>query len=337
VKGNDQAFASVVVPTRDRPELLRACLRSISESAYPAARLEVLVVDDGSAAGEVVRDVVSAAKGGIETVLLQSWVRGPAAARNAAARRARGEVLAFTDDDCCVHRDWLARLVAAVQETAGGAAGGRTRNGLPDNRWATTSQRIVDLVYAHFNADAADPQFLATNNLAVSAEAFRAAGGFDERYPLAGGEDRAFCRMWRSRGLRLRYEPRALVEHTHVLTLPTFLRQHFNYGRGAFRFHRDAAVEHDSQLRKSLAFHAAVPRLLGSVVPAGPGRARELAATVAGLVLWETANAAGVAREAFSPRRDPRGGRAGGRDAGQVVEDVEGETNRRSGKTLPSE
>jgi GT2 family glycosyltransferase len=331
---------SVIVPTRGRPEQLRACLESLCGSDYDRSSLEIVVVDDGGRQQRAVEAAVSSVEGRVRVVLLRTEGLGPAAARNVGAQRAGGTLLAFTDDDCRVESDWLALLADAVGRSDGGAAGGRTLNGLPDNRWAVTSQRIVDLVYAHYNEAASDAEFLATNNLAVPADAFQELGGFDERYALPGGEDRAFCLRWRASGRVLLYEPRALVEHAHPLTLAGFLRQHFAYGRGAYRFHRDAR-----QVRESAAFHAALPRLLAAGVPAGPRRTRELTATVGGLVLWEAGNAAGVAYEAVasafgrakSPGRNARGGRAGGGNTGHVMEDVEADTDGGSADALASE
>ena len=304
-----------------------------------------MVNDGGLQEERSVEAAVRAVQERVEVLLLRTDGLGPAAARNLGVRHAGGTVLAFTDDDCTVHPEWLALLAAAVERADGGAAGGRTLNGRPNDRWAATSQRIVDLVYAHYNEPTRGAEFLATNNLAAPAEAFRELGGFDERYVLPGGEDRAFCRRWRASGRALIHEPRALVEHSHPMTLPGFLRQHFAYGRGAYRFHRNAALEGDSQLRETFAFHAAVPRLLAAMVPAGSGRAREVTATAGGLVLWEAANAAGVACEAVSsalgraepPGRDARRGRAGGGNPGQVVEDVEAQTGGRSAEALAQE
>jgi GT2 family glycosyltransferase len=305
---------SVVVPTRGRPELLGACLASIAGSRYPLERLEAVVADDSGSADGTVAEVVAASRGGLEVQLVETARRGPAAARNAAAKHAGGTVLAFTDDDCLVHSDWLARLVAAAQ--GGATAGGRTINGLPDNRWAAMSQQIVDLVYAHSNRDPGDPQFLGTNNLAVGSDVFREAGGFDESYLHAGGEDRAFCRKWRALGLPLRYEPRALVEHKHALTLQTFLRQHFDYGRGSYRFHSDAAREGDGRVREALRFQASAPRLLLAEA-ARDGGATGVAGTASRFVMWQAANAAGMAWEAaLSALGDGRERLPGARSSG---------------------
>ena len=291
---------SVIVPTRGRAEQLRACLESICRSAYDSARLEIVVVNDGGLQKRAVEAAVSSAGEGTDVALLQTEGLGPAAARNVGARHAGGTVLAFTDDDCRVRPDWLALLTDAVGRSDEGAAGGRTVNGLPDDRWAATSQRIVDLVYAHYN-EAGEAEFLATNNLAVPADVFRALGGFDERYGV-GGEDRAFCRRWRASGRALVYERRAVVEHAHHLTLGGFLRQHFAYGRGAYRFHRDAGIGRDWQVARAFAFHTSLPRLLRQTNPEGAGRRRVFVETAVRLALWEVTNAAGMVWEAAAGR-----------------------------------
>lgn len=51
-------------------------------------------------------------------------------------------------------------------------------------------------------------------------------------------EDREFCERWLRHGFRMTYAPEALIYHAHRLTCHSLCRQQFNYGRGAFRFHR---------------------------------------------------------------------------------------------------
>ena len=76
----------------------------------------------------------------------------------------------------------------------------------------------------------------ASNNLALPAALFRATGGFDAT--LTTSEDRELCDRWLHSGYRMVYAPEAVVHHAHSLTLRTFCRQHFNYGRGACRFYQ---------------------------------------------------------------------------------------------------
>src|SRR5207247_4297177 len=89
------------------------CLISIRASTFED--YEIVVADDGSAQGE---DVARAAgRFGAQVVRLPVNC-GPAAARNAAARIARGEVLVFLDADVTVHPDTLERIAAAFQADA---------------------------------------------------------------------------------------------------------------------------------------------------------------------------------------------------------------------------
>jgi GT2 family glycosyltransferase len=231
-------FFSIIVPTYGRPRQLRACLGALAALAYPRECFEVIVVDDGGGLGE---GAVEPFRASIEVMLLSAPHGGPAAARNAGARRARGRVLAFTDDDCAPDAGWLASLAARLAHGEDALVGGRIVNALPRNAFSEASQLLVEYLYTRAAAGSDAPAFFCTNNLAVPAERFRELGGFDETFTSAAGEDREFCDRWRTRGLRLAYAPEAVVRHAHPLTPRGFCRQHFNYGRAAFAFRRARA------------------------------------------------------------------------------------------------
>ncbi len=164
--------------------------------------------------------------------------RGPAFARNAGASKASGEILAFTDDDCAPSEQWLKILSMGLSWADTCAAGGRTLNQLQDNPYATASQMVVDYLYGVMNEIPVSARFLASNNLAMPKDLFLAMGGFDTGFNKAAGEDRDFCRRWVQRGYPMMYIPDAVVYHAHDLGFSGYLHQHFNYGLGAFRYHR---------------------------------------------------------------------------------------------------
>ena len=282
---------SVVVPTYERPAQLAACVRALSQLDYPRGRFEVLIVDDASARPP--RELIESFGGALDVKLLeQSKNAGPAAARNLGARRARGEFIAFTDDDCEPERGWLRAFAARFAEAPARIVGGRTVNALADNPYSETSQLIIDVVYAHFNRDARDARFFTSNNFAVHAESFREAGGFDETFRTS--EDREICARWRSRGLGMTYEPDAVVRHSHILTLGSLWRQHFGYGRGALRFHRARAGAGDGPFKPDSGFYTKLLRAALSQTP------RAKAARLTTLLLWtQAANAAGFFYEKF--------------------------------------
>jgi glycosyltransferase involved in cell wall biosynthesis len=107
---------SVVIPTRDRSELLATTLRSVLWQR--GVDMEVIVVDDGST--DATPEVVSGADDARVALVRREEAGGPSAARNLGAARAGGEWLAFVDDDDVWAPTKLARQVAAADEAARG-------------------------------------------------------------------------------------------------------------------------------------------------------------------------------------------------------------------------
>jgi GT2 family glycosyltransferase len=200
----------------------------------------VIVVDDGS--GKPPEDVLDRFRPALNVKLFVQEHAGPATARNTGAASAKGEFLSFTDDDCEPAPDWLRNLAARLVTTPDCIIGGPTINTLKDNVYSSASQMLIDYLYSYFNTDAhRGPLFFTSSNLAVSAAKFQESGGFDTTFPLAAAEDREFCDRWRRQGRQLIYAPEIQVYHSHELTLRSFCRQHYSYGRGALHFHQKRA------------------------------------------------------------------------------------------------
>lgn len=231
---------SVIVPFFNRMDALAGCLGSLARLSYPPERFEAILVDDG---GEERADhLVSEYRDRLCVRLLRQEHAGPAAARNLGAGHASGAWLAFTDSDCMPAEDWLDRLAAVLGAADGSAVGGRVVNTLP-NICSIASQWQSDYLISYLGAASGRPAFFPTNNFALPRESFLASGGFDTSFRQAGGEDREFCRRWVRQGQRLCWAPEAVVRHAHRLTWGAFCRQHFHYGRGAWRywnFHEEA-------------------------------------------------------------------------------------------------
>ena len=275
-------FFSVIVPTYNRPEHLAGCLQSLSRLDYPQRGFEVIVVDDGSRAAP--EEICSALADHLDIKLLEQPHAGPAAARNAGSLRARGDFLVFTDDDCRPRADWLRHMQVRCLATPDRIIGGRTLNLLENNSFSRTSQLIVDTVYDYYNCGSDGPQFFASNNLVVPAVAFHRLGGFNTDFITA--EDRDLCDRWLYHGYRMTYAPEAVVYHAHSLSLRSFYQQHFNYGRGAFRFHQARIRRGSGAFKPDLRFYLRCFR-----APLRQGRRHPT--VLAMLVLWQVANAAG--------------------------------------------
>lgn len=278
---------SVIIPTHNRPGQLATCLEALARQNYPRAHFEVVVVDDGSR--EPLTAIAAPFQARMDISLHRQARAGPAAARNMGAATARGQFLAFTDDDCEPAPEWLLSLAARFTAAPDHLVGGRTINTLAENPYSRTSQAIVDIVYAYYNSDGFGARFFACNNLAVPAGCFRELGGFDPSFTTS--EDRDFCDRWLRRGLRMAYAPEAVVRHAHILTLGSFCRQHFHYGRGAFRFHKACAGRGSRQPVPDLDFYRCLLRWCGD-------SQRSSMSQVALLVVWQVANATGFFWEA---------------------------------------
>ena len=292
-------FFSIVVPTYDREEKLACCLKALAGLAYPQDRFEVIVVNDG---GTVPRTVPSSLDRDLEVKLIHQEHRGSAAARNTGAAQARGDLLAFTDDDCEPDPHWLTAMARSLSAWPDNLIGGRTLNALPRNTYSTASQLLAGYVYLYYNADPHAARFFASNNVALSAESFAAIGGFDSTYTRTAAEDRDLCDRWRYYGRRMTYAPEAVVHHAHDLTFRTFWRQHFSYGRGAYQFHQARSLRDGKPIRiEPPSFYANMLRY--AFKDPGTLRPTLLAAL---LVLSQAANASGFFWEKLNGPRHRR-------------------------------
>ncbi|MDQ3242281.1 MAG: glycosyltransferase, partial [Gemmatimonadota bacterium] len=240
-------FFSVVIPTFNRPQRLLRCLSGLSALEFPRDRFEVIVANNGWMAASP--EEIAQAGEGLRMNFISLPNVGPAAARNAAVRLARGKYLAFLDDDSAAHRRWLAEFDNAFESSPDALLGGHTLNALQSNVYSEASQTLIDYLYGYYGGRAAGrEQFFASNNMAVRADAFRALGGFDETFRRAA-EDREFCERWRASGRPFVFVASAIVHHAHELDAGSFLAQHFTYGRGAFIFRRRCAQRSARRVR----------------------------------------------------------------------------------------
>lgn len=254
---------------------------------------EVVIVDDGGS--QSLQTLVDDFAGRLQIKLLRQANGGCASARQLGIDHATGTYLAFTDDDCRPEPDWLTRIEAAVKRDPKCAVAGRTVNGSKDDLYAEATQSIVETLVATGRDASGYLHYAPTNNLVFPTAPLFAIGAMNRSWRIAGGEDRDLCARWTQAGYRLSYEPTASVLHYHRLNLRGFLRQHFHYGRGAWRYYTNP----DSSPRlESLRLY---PSLLFAPFREQPvGRA----VAVCGLVLLaQFATGAGLLAQAA--RREP--------------------------------
>ena len=233
---NNKPFVSIIIPSHNRPKCLQQCLAAITELDYARDKFEVIVVDDGSSTQlDPIVDLFSAK---INLHLLKQEHAGPARARNRGVKQAKGEFLAFTDDDCRPTPGWLATLMHFLAIKPDSMIGGKILNALPGNSFSSASQALVSYLYFYYNKNSKEAHFFTANNIALSKKCFLAVGGFDQEWGIAAAEDREFCDRWLLSGYQMTYAPEAVIYHAHPMSLTGFWDQQFNYGRGAHFFHR---------------------------------------------------------------------------------------------------
>ncbi|MEJ7784164.1 MAG: glycosyltransferase [Solirubrobacteraceae bacterium] len=119
---------TVAVPSHDRPLRLRWLLNALEAQTLPRERWEVVVAHDsaGPETEHLLRTHPLAREGVLRHATLPAGTGGPGAHRNAAVKLARGEVIAFTDDDCRPPADWLEKALAAARRHPGAIVQGTT-------------------------------------------------------------------------------------------------------------------------------------------------------------------------------------------------------------------
>lgn len=290
---------SVIIPTCNRHKALGRCLDALAAHTMAPGSFEVVVLDDGAAEPLVLDASKWAGRFSLRVVRQEN--AGPAAARNRGVQEACGEIIAFTDDDCLPEPAWLETLVASVQSHPEALCGTLTFNGLKDDFWAETSQTIIDLVYAHFNARQHDAYFLTSNNIACRRAIFLELGGFDTGFSRAGAEDREFCDRWRMSRRRIHLIRSPLLQHRHHQSLRKFVDIHYRYGRGAFVYQSKRRIRGSGTMKEDMGFHRALPGLLKRMDSTGEGIGHR-AGILIGLAIWQLVNAVGF----FSAMWDSR-------------------------------
>jgi GT2 family glycosyltransferase len=224
---------SVCVCTANRADDLSLTLESLAQLRIPQGRgVEFIIVDNASTDATPALLSAAAARFPFPFVVLQEPIRGLAPARNCALRHARGEVIAWIDDDCVPAEDWIERLLAHFDEDpALDLLTGRVElydsSHYPITVNTSLDPAILDELRAYEN-------FVIGCNLAFRRRLIERIGVFDPRFragaPLRAAEDSDFSFRALRKGCRIAYAPDVLLYHNHKrVTLDQVMRLRRNY------------------------------------------------------------------------------------------------------------
>ncbi len=231
---------SLIIPTRDRRQLVLALLESVKQ-LHDFARIEpeVIVGDNGSQDDTWACLEEITKKFPVPLRLLEVALPGKCRVLNEAIALATGDVLAFLDDDVIVNRDWLKSLEAFFRDSRCQAGQGRIGLSSPeadDPEIQRLVQRYRTIPQLDYNQDIDTVHSLNGANCFVRRELFNRIGGFDERLgPGASGtsEDVDLARRLIRAGVRIGYARDCLVYHQvdrHRLTDGYFEQIHRRQG-----------------------------------------------------------------------------------------------------------
>jgi GT2 family glycosyltransferase len=251
--GPGEPLVTVVVATRDRPQSLARCLRALTALTY--ARFEVVVVDNAPSTRETLAVVQQQSGLDARVRYVRELRPGVSCARNRGLGEARGELVAFTDDDVVVDPGWLDGVVRGFNRSQTVAC---VTGLVPSARLDTAEQRYFDRRVSwalgctprrydrHRDLEASPlypytaGQFGTGANFAFRTAVLRDLGGFDEALgpgrPTAAGEDLDLFVRTILAGHAIAYEPAAIAWHHHREELGQLRHQLFNYGVGLAAF-----------------------------------------------------------------------------------------------------
>ena len=209
---------SIIIPAYNAQATIANCIEACLRQTYPD--IEVIVVDDGSL------DNTSRIAHAFPVNYIRQANQGPAVARNRGAHAATGEYLAFTDADCIPARDWVDRLVAAMDGAVVGVGGTYDIA----NRDSLLARMVHEEILERHRRFGDDVDFLGSFNVMYRRKAFDAVGGFDSAFPRASGEDNDLAYRLIDRGGRLRFTQEAMVAHHHPERLVPYLRTQMAHG-----------------------------------------------------------------------------------------------------------
>lgn len=225
---------SILIATKNRPREIIACVRSILKNSNQ--QFEIIVIDQST--NQNTQDMLRSLRD-VRLISLRDRSGGKSVALNKGIPQARGDILAFTDDDCIVSKQWVQSIADSLREHPSvSAVFGQTKPYRADNVRGMTCPALFSPSRAH---SINRPCYHAThigfgNNMAIRKSVFDELGGF--RSWLGPGsiglntEDAEMALRLLSSGCSVYANPRMLVFHNKWMRPSQARKQELVYACG---------------------------------------------------------------------------------------------------------
>jgi len=229
---------SIVIPTHNRIDMLQRVLDAL-ERQKDAPAFETIVINDGSTDDT---ERLLSQRGGI--VFRSQPNSGPGRARNEGVSLARGRFIVFIGDDTVPEERFLAehaRTHAESNDDSLIACLGYT--GWPRDARVTAFMDYINDYGLQFGYRLIEDgttvpfNFFYTSNISIDRRLLL-GHPFDTTFPSAAWEDIELAYRLEARGLKIRYNARAITRHYHQMNVDTFARRQYTVGKSGAIFYR---------------------------------------------------------------------------------------------------
>jgi len=226
---NEYPFVSIVIPVRNVAGIIGQCLASLNNLNYPKDRYEVIIADSEST------DQTPTLVRQAGAIYLSTAKRSVCAGRNEGFKIARGEIIAFSDADCVMDKDWIKNSLKYFKDPTVGGVGGPNLTPEDETDFGQAVGFVIDRaifsagsIYGRVLPRVKEVVSIPGCNMIFKREALQKVMPLDET--IYGGEDFATNQQVRALGYRLLYTPDTFVWHYRRPTPKRFFKQMFRYG-----------------------------------------------------------------------------------------------------------
>lgn len=250
---------SIVIPVLNGSKHIDNLIKSLINLDFPENKYEILIVDNGSRDRtlEIIRHHQLTSS---QIKLFFEKIESSYAARNTGVRNATGEIIAFTDVDCVVDKNWLINIAKSFSENSISCVAGKIISGKGQSIVERYSAKI-DILSQKNTLNSEFLPYPQTANAAYKKDIFNKIGCFDEKLTSGGDADFAW-RMQLETDSRILYVPNAIVIHEHRTNIKGLFKQNFRYGYGSVGLYKKYKKYMDLKNKKKSINYINIPILV---------------------------------------------------------------------------